>query len=281
MKKDSKGTKYKQRTISVWNEVAPFYHKRWAKNEVGPFAVTKKLLDLSKIKNGDNVLDLACGTGLVTKKLIRKVGKNGRVYAIDSSESAIKIAKKWTGTRKNLHFVRADAEKVQVKTKFDAITCQYSLFFFQNEQKVLKNMKKILKKNGTITLAVHGKYNVPYFDSILEPIKKMIPDYLPEYPEMDRFGTKDTFSVAIKKAGFSKIIVKKFVFEYSPGTFSDYWNNYKKHLSKPLKEKFDSLTKFQKSNLREMIKDNTLQYTKKSGKIVFPWEVLVLTAKNQ
>ena len=281
MKKESKGTKYKQRTISVWNEVAPFYHKRWAKKEVGPFAVTKKLLDLSKIKNGDNVLDLACGTGLVTKKLIRKVGRNGQVYAIDSSESAIKIAKKWTGTSKNLHFVRADAEKVQFKTKFDAITCQYALFFFPDEQKVLKNMKKVLKKNGKITLAVHGKYNVPYFDSILEPIKKMIPDYLPKYPEMDRFGTKDTFSAAIKKAGFSKIVVKKFVFKYSPGTFSDYWNNYKRHLSKPLKEKFDSLTRFQKSNLREMIKDNTLEYTKKNGKIVFPWEVLVLTAKNE
>jgi len=281
LKKDSKGTKYKQRTIAVWNEVAPFYHKRWAKKEVGPFAVTKKLLDLSKIKNGDNVLDLACGTGLVTKKLIRKVGRNGQVYAIDSSESAIKIAKKWTGTSKNLHFVRADAEKVQFKTKFDAITCQYALFFFPDEQKVLKNMKNVLKKNGKITLAVHGKYNVPYFDSILEPIKKMIPDYLPKYPEMDRFGTKDTFSAAIKKAGFSKIVVKKFVFKYSPGTFSDYWNNYKRHLSKPLKEKFDSLTRFQKSNLREMIKDNTLEYTKKNGKIVFPWEVLVLTAKNE
>jgi len=281
LKKESKGTKYKQRTISVWNEVAPFYHKRWAKNEIGPFAVTKKLLELSKIKTGDSVLDLACGTGLVTKKLMKKVGKNGQVYAIDSSESALKIAKKWTGTSKNLHFVRGDAEKIQFKTKFDAITCQYALFFFPNEQKVLKNMKKVLKKNGKITLAVHGKYNVPYFDSILEPIKKMIPDYLPKYPEMDRFGTKETFSASIKKAGFSKIIVKKFVFEYSPGTFSDYWNNYKRHLSKPLKEKFDSLTRFQKSNLTEMIKDNTLEYTKKNGKIVFPWEVLVLTAKNE
>ena len=280
MKKDSKGIKYKQHTISVWNEVAPFYHKRWAKKEIGPFAVTKKLLDLSKIKNGDSVLDLACGTGLVTKKLIRKVGKDGQIYAIDSSESAIKIAKKWAGTPKNLHFVRADAEKVQFNTKFDAITCQYALFFFPNEQKVLKNMKKMLKKNGTITLAVHGKYNVPYFDSILKPIKKMIPDYLPKYPEMDRFGTKDTFSRAIKKAGFNKIVVKKFVFEYSPGAFTDYWNNYKRHLSKPLKEKFDSLSRFQKSNLREMIKDNTLEYTKKNGKIVFPWEVLVLISKN-
>ena len=281
MKENSRGTKYKQRTISVWNEVAPFYHKRWAKNETGPFAVTKKLLDSSKIKRGDIVLDLACGTGLVTKKLIRKVGSKGKIYAIDSSESAIKIAKKWTGNAKNLHFVRADAERIQFKTQFDVITCQYALFFFPDEQMVLKNIKKLLKKNGIISLAVHGKYNVPYFDCILEPIKKMIPDYLPKYPEMDRFGTKETFSDAIKKAGFSKIVVKKFVFKYSPGTFSDYWNNYKRHLSKPLKEKFDSLSKFQKSNLREMIKDKTLEYTMKNGKIVFPWEVLVLTAKNQ
>ncbi|MBT4325993.1 MAG: methyltransferase type 11, partial [Candidatus Nitrosopelagicus sp.] len=63
MKKNSRGIKYKQRTILVWNEVASFYHKRWAKNEIGPFAVTKKLLDLTKIKKGDNMLDLACGTG--------------------------------------------------------------------------------------------------------------------------------------------------------------------------------------------------------------------------
>ena len=281
MKKESKGVKYKQRTILVWNEVALFYHKRWAKKEVGPFGVTKKLLELSKIKKNDTVLDLACGTGLVTKKLIRKVGRSGLVYAIDSSESAIKIARKWTGDVKNLHFVRADAEKIQFKTEFDAITCQYALFFFPNEQKVLKNMKKFLKKNGTITLAVHGKYNVPYFDCILKPVKKFIPNYLPKYPEMDRFGTKETFTEVVKKAGFRKIIVKKFVFKYSPGTFSEYWNNYKRHLSKPLKEKFYSLTKFQKSNLREMVKDKTLKYTKKDGKIVFPWEVLVLTAKKQ
>ena len=202
MKKESKGVEYKQRIILVWNEVAPFYHKRWAKKEVGPFGVTKKLLELSKIKKNDRVLDLACGTGLVTKKLIRKVGSNGEVFAIDSSESAIKIAKRWIGDAKNLHFVKADVEKVQFKTKFDAITCQYALFFFPNEQRVLKNMKGFLKKNGTITLAVHGKYNVPYFDCILESVKKFIPDYLPKYPEMDRFGTKKTFVNAVKKSGF-------------------------------------------------------------------------------
>ena len=264
----------------VWNEVASYYHKRWAKNEIGPFNVTNELIKSAKIKSGQKVLDLACGTGLVTKKILNKVGKNGEVYGIDSSYSALKIAKKWVGDKKNIHFVRGDAETIEFNTKFDAITCQFALFFFPNEQIVLKNMKKFLKKNGIIALSIHGKYNVPYFDSILNPIKKFIPDYLPQYPEMDRFGTKELFKQTLSRAGFQKIIVRKFTFQYSPGKFSDYWGNYKRYLSKPLKEKFNSLSNFQKRNLKEMVLDNTKSYTKKNGKILFPWEVLVLTARN-
>ena len=97
---------------------------------------------------------------------------------------------------------------------------------------------------------------------------------------MERFGTKDTFKDVFVKAGYNRIVVKKLLFRYSPGTFSDYWTNYKKYLSKPLKEKFNMLNKFQKSNFREMVKDNTLQYTKKNGEIDFPWEVLLLIARS-
>ena len=280
MKKESKAIKYKQRTILVWNEIAPYYHKRWAKNEIGPFSVTKELVKNAKIKSGQKVLDLACGTGLVTKKILNTVGKNGEVYGIDSSNSALKIAKKWIGNKKNIHLVRGDAETIQFNTKFDVITCQFALFFFPNEQKVLKNMKRFLRKNGIIALSIHGKNNVPYFDSILNPMKKFIPDYLPQYPEMDRFGTKEIFKQTLSKAGFQKIVVRKKTFQYSPGKFSDYWGNYKRYLSKPLKEKFNSLNNFQKKNLREMILDNTKPYTKKNRKILFPWEVLVLTARN-
>ena len=214
------------------------------------------------------------------KKILNKVGKNGEVYGIDSSNSALKIAKKWVGGKKNVHFVRGDAETIEFNTKFDVITCQFALFFFPNEQRVLKNMKKFLKKNGTIALSIHGKYNVPYFDSILNPIKKFIPDYLPQYPEMDRFGTKEIFKLTLSKAGFQKIVVRKMTFQYSPGEFSDYWCNYKRFLSKPLKEKFNSLSNFQRKTLEKWfwIIQNNIQG--KNGKIVFPWEVLVLTARN-
>ena len=73
---NSKATKYKQRIINIWNEVAPFYHNRWAKNEIGPFSVTNPWKRSDKICKNKvwiiHVLDLACGTGLVTKKIFQR-----------------------------------------------------------------------------------------------------------------------------------------------------------------------------------------------------------------
>jgi len=73
---------YKKRTIKIWNEVAPRYHKRWASIDSGPFQSTTKLVKLAKIKKGDIVLDLACGTGVVTNKISSKVGKDGTVNVL-------------------------------------------------------------------------------------------------------------------------------------------------------------------------------------------------------
>lgn len=272
---------YKKRNMLIWNEIAPRYHKRLASEDKGPFASTKKLVDLVNIKKGSKVLDVACGTGVVTKKLTQKVGKAGYVIGADTSITAIKIAKKWNDKTSNLLFVNADAENLSFKEKFDVITCQYALFFFPNALKALKNMRKNLKKSGKLGMSVHGHRNrVPYFGNILDAVTQFIPEYVPPgTPDLDRYGTKKSFRDEVKKAGFSNVIVKDYTFKYSPGSFNDYWKNYLKYVAKPIKEKINSLEKSQKNELREMIRENTKPHTKRSGIIQFPWEVLILTAK--
>ncbi len=64
-------SEYKQRNIKIWNEVAPRYHKRWASVSLGPFQSTSKLIELVNITKGDTVLDIACVTGVVSKKIKR------------------------------------------------------------------------------------------------------------------------------------------------------------------------------------------------------------------
>ena len=252
-------TEYKKRNISIWNEVAPRYHKRWASINQGPFQSTSKLIQCLDVNKGDNVFDLACGTGVVTKKIKQKVGRRGYVVGGDTSITAIKTAK-----------------------QFDIITCQYALFFFPNAQKALKNIKKNLRKTGKLGITVHGAAEkVPFFNSIFDAVTKFIPDYAPPgSPDLDRFGTKTSLKKEVRKAGFSKIIVKNFVFKFNPGTFEDYWRNYLRYVAKPLKEKLDTLDGIKRKELKDTVRENVKPYTLKNKKIEFPWEVLILTAKN-
>ena len=275
-------SKYKQRNMKIWNEVAPRYHKRWASVNKGPFQSTKKLIELVKINKNNFVLDVACGTGVVTKQIQKKISKLGYVVGIDTSTTAIKIAKKWNEKNKNLDFVNIDAENFTFSKKFDIITCQYALFFFPNAQKALKNMKNSLKKSGIIGISVHGsKNNVPFFSSILDSAIKYIPDYVPPgTPNLDRFGTKSALKTEIRKAGFSNVVVKEFIFNYNPGKFEDYWKNYIRYIATPLKEKLNALEYSKRKEFKNSVKEKTLQYTKKNDDIVFPWQVLILTAKN-
>ena len=273
-------SEYKKRNMKIWNEVAPRYHKRWASVNKGPFQSTKKLIELIKINKNNRVLDVACGTGVVTKQIQKKVGKSGYVVGIDTSTTAIKIAKK--ENKKNLDFLNADAENLSFSKKFDIVTCQYALFFFPNAQKALKNIKNSLKKSGIIGISVHGsKDNVPFFSSILDSATKYIPDYIPPgTPDLDRFGTKSALKTEIRKAGFSNIVTKEFIFNYNPGKFEDYWQNYIKYIAKPLKEKLNALEYSKRKEFKNSVKEKTLQYTKRNGDIIFPWQVLILTAKN-
>lgn len=271
---------YKKRIVSIWNEVALKYHTDWASKDTGPFKSTSILVKTSKIKKGDRVLDLACGTGAVTKKISSRIGPSGKVVGIDISPGPIKIAKKWN-VRKNVKFVIGDVEKMRFNEEFDSVTCQYGLMFFPNVQIALRNVRKVLKNGGRITVTVHGSKKVtPYFSCISNAVLKFIPDFIPPgSPTVHRFGTKSLLKKEFVNAGFKKIKIYELNFEYKPGTFEDYWSDYIINLSTPLKEKFKSLDAKQFLTMKKMVKKNTKRFTKK-GKIIFPWKVLILTATN-
>ena len=146
---------------------------------------------------------------------------------------------------------------------------------------MLRKVRKFLKKDGRITVAVHGsKITAPYFSCISNAVLKFIPDFLPVgTPTVHRFGTKDLLRTEFEKAGFKKINVHEFNFQYKPGTFEDYWRYYFTNLTTPLKKKFKSLDSRQFVAMKKMAEKNTRRFTK-NGKIIFPWKVLILTAVN-
>lgn len=272
---------YKKQNMETWNELAPRYHKRWAGKMLGPLQSAVKLIEDVEVKNGDTILDVACGTGLVTSLLSQKVGKTGTVVGADISSTAIRIAMKENKGNRNVLLINADAENVAFARKFDIVTCQYALFFFPDAPKALKNMRGSLKESGRIGIVVHGsREKTPFFGAILDAAEKFIPDYTPENtPRLDRYATKQELREEIEGAGFSSVNIREYIFEYSPGTFDAYWRNYLRYAPKTIRAKIDGLGRTKRREFREEVRHNSAPYTDQHSRIVtFPWQALVLTA---
>ncbi|HEX5458170.1 MAG TPA: class I SAM-dependent methyltransferase [Candidatus Nitrosotalea sp.] len=274
-------TQYKITSKANWNTVAPEYHYNWADQQVGPFKSTVEIVKLAKIKPDDKVLDVACGTGVVSKEISKFLGPQGLLVGIDLSRTALGIAKK-SITFQNCNFAEMDAENIGFSFKFDKVTCQYGLMFFPDSVKVLKSIKGMLTDNGTLAVAVHGlAEDVPYFSTIMNPILEHIPDIRPVgTPTVHRFGNLDDLKSELAKGGFSDVTITRYNFVYEPGTFEEYWNDYMHSTANSIRVKLESHGEKTMEKIKNDAEKNASRY-KKDGVLIFPWTVLVATGLNQ
>lgn len=270
-------TGYKVRTMQTWDEVAPRYHKRWAGPGLGPFACTETLIHMVQAQRGHVVLDVACGTGTVLEQLTAVVGPEGMVVGVDVSAGALAIARRRLSS---VHLVQADAENVRFVGQFDAITCQFGLFFFFDASLALQNLHHMLKPNGKLGVVVHGdRDSVPYHGCIIREALRFMPDYIPAgTPALDRYSDEESLDVVVRDTGFSNISVQKKTYWYSPGDFAAYWRDYTRYVAEPYRKKIQSLGITERHRFQKAVQEAVRPYTDPYGTINFPWQVLFLSA---
>lgn len=76
------------------------------------------------IPDGDSFLDLACGTGILTRIIAQNFPK-ASVIGIDITQSYLELAKKKSLDFKNISYLHQDAEALEISKKFDCITASY------------------------------------------------------------------------------------------------------------------------------------------------------------
>lgn len=115
------------------------YPQGWFYNELLEMSATLELIGNVK---GKKILDFGCGTGIYAKILTKKGAK---VKGFDISPEMVKIAKK---ENPNLDLRKGTGYNIPFKEKFDIIIAALVLDYFNDFDKVLKQVKKVLKKNG-------------------------------------------------------------------------------------------------------------------------------------
>lgn len=269
---------YKSSCMRSWDEAAAKYHRRWSPDRRGPWGgATAATVECARIEKGDSVLDVACGTGMSTAALARAAGPSGFVLGIDASRAALRIARR--GAPANCALACMDAEQLGSARGFDAAVCQYALFFFPDARGALREMARCLKKGGRIAVTVHGN-DTPYYTSILDAVDEFVPGRLPAgSPRLDRFGSRAALSAELRGAGLGAVRVREFSFTHSPGTFGQYWSSYRRYAPERVRAGLSKMGRKESAELRRRVRENTERYTGRGGRITFPWQVLVATAR--
>ena len=117
----------------------------------------RRLLELAELGEGQQVLDLATGTGLVAGTAAQMVGPSGRVIGVDIAPQMLEQARAKFGAMGNLEFRLGDAEQLEFPAaQFDRVLCASSLFFMPDMLAVLRECKRVLKPTGRLVFSSFG-----------------------------------------------------------------------------------------------------------------------------
>ena len=118
-------------------------------------------IELSGVRKGNAVLDIAGGTGDLAAKFSRIVGGEGQVVLADINESMLQVGRDKlldTGHHGNIEFVQADAQYLPFPDdSFDCITIAFGLRNVTEKETALASMLRVLKPGGRLLVLEFSK----------------------------------------------------------------------------------------------------------------------------
>lgn len=104
------------------------------------------------VRAGQQVLDVACGTGAATLAAAARVGTAGTVVGVDANPDMLAVARR---KRAELQWQQGRAEALPFPdASFDAVISQFGLMFFDDKVQALREMRRVLRPDGRIAVAV-------------------------------------------------------------------------------------------------------------------------------
>ncbi|MBR6017852.1 MAG: bifunctional demethylmenaquinone methyltransferase/2-methoxy-6-polyprenyl-1,4-benzoquinol methylase UbiE [Paludibacteraceae bacterium] len=185
---------------------------------------------VQSMKPVDKVLDIAVGTGDLALLLLRR-GKANQVIGIDLSTEMMRIGAqkaKRRGVETRLHFQEANAQNMPFPDEhFDAVTCAYGVRNFADLDAGLREMYRVLKQGGELTILEFGYPQNKlirwiydrYFTTFLPLIGRLFSRDRTAYTYLNQsvkhFCYGDDFVAHLQKVGFSGTCFRRQTFGIS------------------------------------------------------------------
>jgi len=157
------------------------------------------------------VLELACGTGLLTRRLRERLAPDVALVATDLNEGMLEVARARLGPLPALTFQQADAQSLPfADAEHGAVVCQFGWMFFPDKPRAAREALRVLARGGQLLFNVWDSLaENPLGRVVHETLARLFPADPPDFYRVPfGFHDPDAIRAQLRDAGFERIEVE-------------------------------------------------------------------------
>ncbi len=261
-------------TFQVTPEIAEMYEATFVPHLFAGLA--QSLVDAARIGPGQQLLDVACGTGIVARTAADLIGSTGRVVGLDLNEAMLTVARR---VSPELEWQQGDAADLPfADAEFDVVTCQSGLMFVPDAAAAVAEMARVVAPGGTVAVQLWSAPDrQPGFQPLADSVARHAgPESVNLISTYFRLGDPDKFGKVCASAGLEVTGVIRLTVTLRADSIDEYVTTEVE--STPLVEQ---LSQDAYDKIRADAHAALAQYCDESGALAMPMEVYLVTARKR
>ncbi len=196
--------------VAFVGSVPENYHRYLGPLLFEPYA--RDMAQRLRARPGTRVLETACGTGIVTRRLTEALPEGATLVATDLNEAMLEVARRHVGAegQKPVSFQVADAQQLPFADgSFDLMVCQFGVMFFPDKSRGMREARRVLAPGGRFLFSVWDSLERnPMARTLHETLERLFPTNPPDFLKTP-FGWNDRAEIerVLRAAGFRDISI--------------------------------------------------------------------------
>jgi ubiquinone/menaquinone biosynthesis C-methylase UbiE len=172
---------------------------------------SRRLVKAAAVEKGNRVLDIACGTGVVTRLAANDAGPDGRVVGFDLNAGMLARARASHENAETIDWKEGSVTEMPFEdASFDRVFCQHGLQFFPDKPAALSEIYRVLAPGGRLLASVwRSLEHCPWQSAIADAIDHNVgPEPAAVVRSAFSFGDADQLRQSVIDAGFGNVEIR-------------------------------------------------------------------------
>jgi len=272
--------------LREWRESAFYWQKHFGTIRTMFQPVTEALIKEIDLIEGEAVLDVAGGSGEPSLTIAELVGPTGSVTYTDAVSEMVSAAQSEARQRgvTNIEFRQCAADSLPFENNsFDAVVCRLGVMFFPDPLAGLREMLRVTKPEGVLSLAVWDKGE-------LNPFSYLITDVLARHfgaatppdasaPGAFRFAEHGSLARILAEAGSADVRERVLKFQIAAPISPEQFWELRSETSGTLREKLGGLSPVQARLVAQEAQEAVRQYFP-NNQMSIPAQMIIVTGRK-